>query len=162
MDEGLAEWEMPGKKDGFYKAWRKLAIYDSEIGIKALREIPKTSSEALAHVLTGYSKEEYTKIFTYQLAALPGWTGFINYRIESKSLWQQEYPISLEDYLGVRLWIAQQLKDQILPEIEKDETDNMISKLQYIWLKAWEKSWQNQLIKTLKKELLIMNLIYQV
>jgi uncharacterized protein YbcC (UPF0753/DUF2309 family) len=28
----------------------------------------------------------------------------------------------------------------------------MISKLQYIWLKAWEKSWQNQLIKTLKKE----------
>ena len=152
MDEGLAEWEMPGKKDGFYKAWRKLAIYDSEIGIKALREIPKTSSEALAHVLTGYSKEEYTKIFTYQLAALPGWTGFINYRIESNSLWQQEYPISLEDYLGVRLWIAQQLTVQILPEIEKDETDNMISKLQYIWLKAWEKSWQNQLIKTLKKE----------
>ena len=152
MDEGLAEWEMPGKKDGFYKAWRKLAIYDSEIGITALREIPKTSSEALAHVLTGYSKEEYTKIFTCQLAALPGWTGFINYRSESNSLWQQEYPISLEDYLGVRLWIAQQLKVQILPEIEKDETDNMISKLQYIWLKAWEKSWQNELIKTLKKE----------
>ncbi len=116
MDEGLAEWEMPGKKDGFYKAWRKLAIYDSEIGITALREIPKTSSEALAHVLTGYSKEEYTKIFTYHLAALPGWTGYINYRSESNSLWQQEYPISLEDYLGVRLWIAQKLKVQILPD----------------------------------------------
>jgi uncharacterized protein YbcC (UPF0753/DUF2309 family) len=25
MDEGLAEWEMPNKSEGFYNAWRKLA-----------------------------------------------------------------------------------------------------------------------------------------
>jgi uncharacterized protein YbcC (UPF0753/DUF2309 family) len=25
MDEGLAEWEMPNKSEGFY-AWRKLAV----------------------------------------------------------------------------------------------------------------------------------------
>ncbi|MFT4832290.1 MAG: hypothetical protein ACI815_001943 [Psychroserpens sp.] len=155
MDEGLAEWEMPNKKDGFYKAWRKLAKYDGEVTVKDIREIPKTSYEALAHVLKDFSKEEYVNIFTYHLAALPGWTGYINYRGESNSLWQQAYPISLEDYLAVRLWMAQQLKGHILPHnTDNTETDNTIAKLQYIWLKAWEKSWQNQLIKTLEKELI--------
>lgn len=31
MDEGLAEWDMPYKSEGFYVAWRLLAIYDPEI-----------------------------------------------------------------------------------------------------------------------------------
>jgi uncharacterized protein YbcC (UPF0753/DUF2309 family) len=153
LDEGLAEWQMPGKKEGFYKAWRKLAKYDDEIGIKNTHEIPKTSSEALVQILSSYSKEEYLRIFTYHLAALPGWTGYVNYRSESNSLWQQAYPISLQDYLGVRLWVAQRLKAQILPQMESSNTNHNISKLQYIWLKAWEKSWQNQLIKTLKNEI---------
>ena len=152
MDEGLAEWEMPGKNRGFYKAWRKLAVYDGELGITDVNQIPKTSSEALVKVLSNYSKEEYVKIFTYHLAALPGWTGYINYRSESNSLWQQTYPISLEDYLGVRLWIAQRLKAVTTPDHVSSPIDDSIEKLQYIWLKAWEKSWQNELVKTLKKE----------
>ena len=39
MDEGLAEWEMPFKSEGFYAAWRNLVIYDTEIGITALKDI---------------------------------------------------------------------------------------------------------------------------
>ncbi len=152
MDEGLAEWEMPNKEDGFYKAWRKLAKYDSEVSIKDNHAIPRTSSEALHHILKNISKEDYVNIFTYHLAALPGWTGYINYRSASNSLWQQSYPISLEDYLAVRLWIAQQINSPILPEKEQDGADKTIAKLQYIWLKAWERSWQNQLVNTLKKE----------
>jgi uncharacterized protein YbcC (UPF0753/DUF2309 family) len=31
MDEGLAEWEMPNKSEGFYNAWRKLAVYDTDM-----------------------------------------------------------------------------------------------------------------------------------
>jgi uncharacterized protein YbcC (UPF0753/DUF2309 family) len=31
MDEGLAEWEMPNKSEGFYSAWRKLAVYDTDM-----------------------------------------------------------------------------------------------------------------------------------
>ncbi len=152
MDEGLAEWQMPDKKDGFYKAWRKLVKYDNEIGIKDIRKIPKTSLEALTHVLKDCQKGDYTKIFTHHLAALPGWTGYINYRSQSNSLWQEEYPVSLEDYLAVRLWISQELKIQILPETNNTDSDHKIAKLQYIWLKAWEKSWQNQLVKTLAKK----------
>ncbi len=151
LDEGLAEWEMPGKKEGFYKAWRKLALYDGALGILVLDDIPKTCSEALALILKDYSQEACVKIFTYHLAALPGWTGYINYRSESNSLWQQEYPISLKDYLGVRLWIAQHLKAQIMPINDFIQTEDTLSKLQYIWLKAWERTWQNQLVNTLKE-----------
>ena len=43
MDEGLAEWEMPYKTEGFFGAWRLLVVYDSETGKTALKDIPKTS-----------------------------------------------------------------------------------------------------------------------
>ena len=151
MDEGLAEWEMPNKEDGFYKAWRKLAKYDSEVSIKDIQQIPKTASEALQHILKNIPEKDYINIFTFHLAALPGWTGYINYRSASNSQWQQFYPIHLEDYLAVRLWIAQHINSPILPIKVQDGPDKTIAKLQYVWLKAWERTWQNQLIHTLKK-----------
>lgn len=155
MDEGLAEWEMPNKKEGFYNAWRKLAPYDGEIGAPPLNEIPKTSQEALVQALTGLDHNEYTNIFSYHLAALPGWAGYINYRKESNSAWQQEFPISLEDYLGVRLWIARKINARVEPEDGAAHCDPGIEGIQYIWLKAWERSWQNQLIKSLGEASLI-------
>ena len=151
MDEGLAEWEMPGKADGFYKAWRKLAVYDGELGKIRSNQIPKTSPEALAGVLEGYSKEECIQILTSHLAALPGWTGYINYRQESNSPWQQAYPIGLEDYLGVRLWLARHLEVEIQPETHVTGREDTNPKLQHLWLKAWEQTWQRKLIGALKE-----------
>jgi uncharacterized protein YbcC (UPF0753/DUF2309 family) len=152
MDEGLAEWDMPGKEKGFYDAWRSLALYDDELLILKNNDIPKTSSEALAHVLKDYIKDDYIKILVCHLAALPGWTGYIKHRSESNSLWQQKYPINIKDYLAVRLYVAQQLKIQILPQNDELKKNGSIELLQYLWLKAWEKSWQDQLIHTLEKE----------
>lgn len=152
MDEGLAEWEMPNKKEGFYKAWRKLAAYDVEIGRPSLIEIPKTSSEALAKVLKDFPEKDFPKIFTYHIAALPGWTGYINYRIETNTAWQRQYPITMEDYLAVRLWIARYMNAEILPKFNQANATTATSKLPYIWLKAWEKSWQKQLKKTFENK----------
>ena len=152
MDEGLSEWDMPYKSEGFYAAWRLLVIYDSELGTTSLRDIPKTSSEALEQMLKDYPQDEYVKIFSYHLAALPGWTGYINHRSTSGSDWHQEYPISLIDYLAARLWTAQKLNVSILPDSKKDNSNTLVSNLQYIWLKAWEQSWQKQLVKTLEME----------
>ena len=151
MDEGLAEWEMPGKDEGFYKAWRNLAAYDGELGKVAKNKIPATSSEALNQVMGGYSQEECTRIFTHHLAALPGWTGYINYRVETNTPFQQAYPISLEDYLGVRLWLARHLGAPILPESTGQKEGDGQVRLQYLWLKAWERSWQKTFLKTLEK-----------
>lgn len=152
MDEGLAEWEIPYKSEGFYTAWRFLVIYDSEIGSTTLKDIPKTSAETLEIVLKDYSKSDYTDIFTYHLASLPGWTGYINHRTQSNSDWQQEYPIDLMDYLAVRLWMAKKLNLSLLPDNKEESTSTTIPQLQYIWLKAWEQSWQKQLIHTLESE----------
>lgn len=152
MDEGLAEWDMPFKTEGFYTAWRYLAIYDSELGTTYLKDIPKTSEAALEQILKGYSVSDYTKIFTYHLAALPGWTGYINHRESSGSHWKQEFPISLMDYLAARLFTAQKLNSPILPADDEHVSNNIVPKIKHVLLKAWEKTWQNTLVKTLENE----------
>jgi uncharacterized protein YbcC (UPF0753/DUF2309 family) len=72
--------------------------------------------EALAAIMDGYSSTDFTKIFTSHLAALPGWTGYINHRTTYDSQWQEEYPITLEDY-AVRLWVAKKIDAEIYPKI---------------------------------------------
>jgi hypothetical protein len=153
MDEGLADWEMPYKSEGFYTAWRLLVVYDSETtGRTSLKEIPKTSLETLEQILEGYNESDCVKIFTHHLAALPGWTGYINHRTQSNSDWHKEYPIDAIDYLAVRLWSAQKLNSPLLPKEITENKNTLVKKVQYIFLKAWEQSWQNQLVKTLENE----------
>lgn len=151
MDEGIAEWTMPNKNEGFYKAWRSLAKYDNELPKTTLQEIPLTSKDALETLLNGYSDDQMLEIFKYHLAALPGWTGYINHRNQYNSSWQQEYPISLEDYLAVRIWIAKKLNIDLMPN-NFANSNSKHQELQYIWLKAWEKSWQLELENLLNKE----------
>ncbi|WP_194851006.1 DUF2309 domain-containing protein [Nonlabens antarcticus] len=152
MDEGLAEWEMPHKEEGFFKSWRSLAIYDNEIGFKSLGAIPKTSSSALQEVLGKHSAEERQRIFEYHLGALPGWTGYIKFREKDNTLWQQAYRITLEEYLAVRLTVADVIKAQILPEKQALTGENPIRNLQHIFLKAWEKTWQASMLTKLKQQ----------
>ena len=152
MDEGLAEWEMPNKNDGFYKAWRSLAPFDKELCNPKLKEIPKSSTEALAQVLSPYTEAQQLSIFESHLAALPGWIGYIKFREETNSLWQQKYSVTLTDYLAVRLWISVHFNINIQPSETDNKIPNSNTTLQYIWLKAWEKSWQNQFVKNLKEQ----------
>lgn len=159
MDEGLAEWDMPNKNEGFYNAWRKLAKYDTDLPKTATSNIPKTPTEALNEVLKEFSNNDYTNIFTQHLAALAGWTGYINYRSASNSQWQQAYPITLEDYLAVRLWVAKKMGAAILPESNNETENDSISEIKYLWLQAWEESWQNELEKLLCKENITSNIV---
>ena len=143
MDEGLAEWDMPFKDRGFYAAWRQLVIFDSETGFKSLDEIPESSEKAIEEILIPFKETEYVDIFSYQLASLPGWTGYINHRNDTNSDWQQTFPITLTDYLAVRLLTAKQLKLEILPEVVNTNKSDKVFKVQYAWLQAWEQTWQN-------------------
>ena len=149
MDEGLAEWKMPYKHQGFYQAWRQLTSYDPDSTSPRLQDIPKTSEEALTECLKNYTAGEYVSIFEYHLAQLPGWVGYIKYREESGSDWQQKYPITLTDYLAVRLLMYRWQQKPLVPKKIADNKESDCSQIQYIWLKAWEQSWQNQLIGTL-------------
>ncbi|MEZ4686039.1 MAG: DUF2309 domain-containing protein [Bacteroidia bacterium] len=150
LDEGLAEWEMPFKKEGFYSAWRRLAPYDQALGKVKRSEIPASSEEALTQILADFSEEQQLEILTQQLAALPGWAGYIHFRNEQQTGWQQQYPLDLKDYLAVRLWTSRRLKTPIFPQKQPRKKDQSLSGLQYLWLKAWERSWQKELVQTLE------------
>ena len=154
LDEGQAEWEMPFKSLGFYKAWRKLAPYDSNLGSVTISDIPENSKELMTKLLSGLPDNEVQEIFIYHLAALPGWTGYIKHRKTNHPQWQEKYPIDLEQYLAVRLWAAKHLEIDFLIDNEDKaslSTKNQIDELQYLWLKAWEKSWQSELVGMLRE-----------
>ena len=157
MDEGLAEWEMPNKNEGFYKAWRKLAKYDTELKILKTNQIPETATEALVYLLKNYSEKESVEIFKYHLAALPGWMGYIKQRNDNNTVWQKEYPITMEDYLAVRIFIATNLNLDFIPKNFIGENYNEITTIRHLWLKAWEQSWQNKLTNMLEKNNVSLN-----
>jgi uncharacterized protein YbcC (UPF0753/DUF2309 family) len=152
LDEGLAEWELPDKSEGFFDAWRHLIPYDNQVRVRSISEIPKTSEEVLLEILEKYSEEESLMIVQNHLAALPGWTGYIKYRAEENSIWHQNCKITLADYLAVRLWLANHIDGEIFLIKSTGETRNPSINLSYLWLKAWEKSWQNRLETNLKNK----------
>lgn len=154
MDEGMAEWEMPGRSAGFFTAWRRLAIYDSELRNFLIHTMPHTAVETLSVILKGCSAEEQTAIFKYHLSALPGWTGYIKYRMSECPPWQQQNPVTLEDYLAVRLWLAEQINGGIRSKEKTAQDEYAVSELQLIWLVAWESSWQKKLAGRLQENLM--------
>jgi uncharacterized protein YbcC (UPF0753/DUF2309 family) len=145
MDEGLAEWKCPIKAKGFI-VLGKLAVYDNDMP-KMVIGTSRENKDRGTRYGNGYSSTDFTKIFTWHLAALPGWTGYINHRTTYHSEWQQEYPITLEDYHAVRLWVAKEIDAEIYPE-ECTSTISSLSKLQYIWLKHGKKL-AKELVKVL-------------
>lgn len=149
LDHGNAAWPLPDREQGFYAAWREVAPYDSEIpNCDSPSDIPETPFAVLEDVLSDYPQGEWETIFEQQLAALPGWTGFIKQRAsDDADPWQSEYPISMTEYLAVRLLLADFLDVPIEPDdhtTEPVETDEV--PLPEIWLTAWEKTHRDRVL----------------
>ena len=124
LDEGHATWPMPGRDQGLYAAWKQVAgkewttcgIADSRRKIAALPEHPEDAVldclDALAIPVT--FRQDYLSL---QLAALPGWAGFIKWRAEETGYaWQQAYPVGLVKFLAVRLWYVRELVQKVCRE----------------------------------------------
>ena len=124
LDEGHAVWPMPGRKQGFYAAWRSLAarewspcgIADSGRKIAALPEAPEEA--VLSHLdALGIPSELRGDYLSLELASLYGWASYINWRAEQSFElrsyeWQKHYPIDLVQYLAVRLFYERELVEQ--------------------------------------------------
>jgi len=150
LDEGMAAWPMPFKEMGFYTAWRNLVIYDRELKKKLGGTIPKTPEEALSRVLENFDEDDQIKVLERHLVALPGWAGFIKYRVENKSIWNEEYKIDLLEYLAVRLWIARGIKAPILPSLPEPKNHSLLE-MKYLWMQAWEKTWRTNFFAKLNE-----------
>ena len=117
LDEGHATWAMPGREKGFYAAWKFLAQREwSPCGIKHNRQklarLPARAEEAVLESLDrlGIESQARQDYLSLQLAALPGWAGFIKWRADQTEYeWQTTYPIDLVQYLAVRLWYEREL-----------------------------------------------------
>lgn len=149
LDQGSTEWGMPGRENGFYKAWRGVARYDDTLPERSqIAELPENAVQALQKMLEPFSREEVRHSFKNHLLALPGWTGYIKHRMDNPNEWQQAFPITLVDYLAVRLALCKQLDEKLLPvepqaKLAPTETD----RIKAAWLKAMEETYRERLIK---------------
>lgn len=150
LDEGVSEWTMPGREQGFYAAWRNLAKYDRDLELFSNSHIPKTAAEAINLALGDVPEEIKLSVLKSHLVALPGWTGYIKYRMETHTAWQEQFPITLKEYIGVRLWIAKILNLDIKQENNETPENDTTGLLSQLWLTAWEMTWQRTLLGALK------------
>ncbi len=114
LDEGLAGWAMPCRREGFYRAWRELARCDYSgrfLGIhhfaRKVRDLPENPEDAIVSSLRrlGIPEERRREYFSRHLAQLPGWAGFIRWRGENADYHAQcVHPIDPTQYLAVRLF----------------------------------------------------------
>jgi len=151
LDEGGAHWSMPNRESGFYAAFREVARHDNEIpdeGVVA--ELPETPIETIEAVLEPYPEDQWVPIFEEQLAALPGWTGFIKRRAEADDPWQSAYPITLAGYLAARLAVADGFGADLEPTTDPDGT--AVDELAEAFLSAWEASYRFELVEHVAAE----------
>jgi len=151
LDEGQAAWPMPGREKGFYKCWRDLAPYDGELNAAAfIKTLPADSAGALLQLLEPTLPEEREALFEKHLAALPGWSGFIKWRArQTRYEWQKFAPITLSDYLAVRLAMAEIMGENGLPDHHKKAQH----KEGLYWLQAWEETYRQKLLRKLQSGL---------
>ncbi len=114
VDEGLAGWAMPSRREGFYSAWRELARYDHSgrlLGIRdfarKVRQLPETPEDVIVSSLRclGIPDERRREYLSRHLAHLPGWAGFIRWRGDNPAYHAQRvHPIDPVQYVAVRLF----------------------------------------------------------
>jgi uncharacterized protein YbcC (UPF0753/DUF2309 family) len=161
LDQGRAHWPMPNRDEGFYAAFLTVARHDRDVpDSERIPELPTEPVEVLAELLADYPEAEWPTIFEYHLTALPGWTGFVKQRIADGGAWQSTLPITLTEYVAVRLVLADLLDAPIHPdeasgaeqipgeqaEADTDEREGEMP-LPAVWLSAWEATYRGGLVE---------------
>ncbi|CQH59187.1 UPF0753 family protein [Halobacterium hubeiense] len=152
LDEGSAHWSMPNREAGFYAAFREVAAHDDEIpdaGVAA--DLPEEPTDAVATALEPYPEGEWEAIFEEELAALPGWTWFVNRRVEDGGEWQSAHPISLAGYLAARLAVLDALDADLSPDDDPGEPDSA-DEIAAAFLRAWEATYREDLVDAVAAE----------
>ncbi len=114
LDEGQAAWSMPGREQGFYRCWKALAGLDGSLRFYTgqslqgkLQMLPDEAEAALIVLLQELEipKANWSGYLARHLAQLPGWASIIRWREgHAETMWQQLYPITLGQYLVVRVF----------------------------------------------------------
>ncbi|ELZ94608.1 DUF2309 domain-containing protein [Haloferax sulfurifontis] len=154
LDEGQAHWPMPDREDGFYSAFRSMAPHDGRIPDDGLvADLPESPVEAIESAVAPYPESQWVPIFEEQLAALPGWTGFIKQRAADGGEWQSAYPISLVGYLAARLALLDAFGVDVAPSTgSKSDEAEATDELAEAFLTAWEASYRDEVVDRVAAE----------
>jgi len=151
LDQGQAEWAMPNRGRGFYRAFRAVARHDGDVpNGDAIAALPDDPVAYLRERLDGCPENDWAEVLECHLAALPGWTGVIKQRVADGDAWQSAYPITLPGYLAARLALVDQFDAPLVPS--EAPTDGDATKSQpsgvprsEVWLTAWETTYRSEL-----------------
>ena len=134
LDEGQANITMPDRHEGFYKSFKQMVLFDEQIhknypkSIQWLEGLPPESVDALEYALikSGKAQDRWEEYLRLSLVKLNGWSGFIKWRSSNNDYKsQQSAPVSLIDYLAVRLCIECSISMFLLKIDEVDDTPIM-------------------------------------
>ncbi|WP_050033848.1 DUF2309 domain-containing protein [Halorubrum halophilum] len=153
LDEGHAKWSMPNRDEGFYAAFRGVAAYDGEVPDGVAKSLPETATEAIEAAVEPYPESQWVPVFEEQLAALPGWTGLIKQRADDEGPWQSAHPITLAEYLAVRLALCDGFGVEIEPSIGPGTADiDPADEIAEAFLSAWEASYRSAVVDRVAAE----------
>ncbi len=147
LDRGEATWPMPQRELGFYRAWRRVARFDPEIPRRReLAALPDDPLDALVTLMGPVAYRDRTAVLRAHLAALPGWAGYIKWRAGNQhDPWQRAHPVTLADYLAVRLALAERLGEATPPAYPRPaHAETGLS-----WLYALEATYRRRLLAAL-------------
>lgn len=102
LDAGQAGWRMPGREEGFYLSWRRLAWRDGSLPAAVrdrLHELPPCAEDAMLAALGSLEvpRENRREFLQAHLSRLPGWASHIRWRGEHVG------DFDLLSYLAMRL-----------------------------------------------------------
>lgn len=149
FDSGQATISMPMRKMGLYNAWRKLAEFDKKL--KGIEKLPSSPKEAIQRCLEllKIEQDEQQKFLTLLLTTLPGWGAHIKYCTDWNDA--NQYPVSQEDYLAVRIAITYLLWPEA-KELLKWHQLTEKKKVPILEIEANEKKYRLPLLKQLSPQ----------
>lgn len=164
FDEGQATIQMPQRSLGLYSAWKKLAVYDTNLHksdtkkidwLKSLSDSPK---ETLTHclLLLKIPKEETVQFLKLLLSSMPGWASYIKYKTEWSGVRaKNSYPARQIDYLCMRAVITYLLWPEgreLLKWHQRALKESQVRENPLIQIEQFEKSYRFSLLEKLKTQ----------
>ena len=152
LDQGQADWPMPEREAGFYAAFRSVARHDRAIpGRSAIADLPSEPAVAVEQVVAEFPAERWPRLFEAHLTAVPGWAGLIKRRATDETDWGSTCPVTLLEYLAVRLTLVDLLDAPVdlTADSSGPERDDEPAPLAAVWLTAWERTYRTRFLEAL-------------
>ncbi|MEO5333991.1 MAG: DUF2309 domain-containing protein [Magnetococcus sp. YQC-5] len=112
LDLGVANWSLPDRKQGFYSAWKQMALAEHAFVLEEMphwhndiADLPPTAMEAIQACLNkmGLPEERWGGYLERLALELPGWSGMMMWRALRPNYQGMAVQVEMLDYLAVRL-----------------------------------------------------------